>query len=91
MCVNDDANDKHIHVCRDEEGDEGTQAANINELFDYSLELLWSLVTKNGWDQTKLPVSCPFNIINSIFNLDTILLIVSYFYLYRIFRRVSHM
>lgn len=40
---------------RDEEGDEGTQAANINELFDHALELLWTLVTKNGWDQTKLP------------------------------------
>lgn len=39
----------------DDEGDEGTQPANINELFDYALELLWSLVTKNGWDQTKLP------------------------------------
>lgn len=49
------ANDKHMR--RDEEGDEGTQASNINELFDYSLELLWSLVTKNGWDQTKLPAS----------------------------------
>ena len=42
-------------VCRDDEGDEGTQATNINELFDFALELLWSLVTKNGWDQTKLP------------------------------------
>lgn len=40
---------------RDDEGDEGTQATNINELFDHALELLWSLVTKNGWDQTKLP------------------------------------
>lgn len=40
---------------RDDEGDEGTQATNINELFDFALELLWSLVTKNGWDQTKLP------------------------------------
>lgn len=40
---------------RDDEGDEGTQATNINELFDYALELLWTLVTKNGWDQTKLP------------------------------------
>lgn len=71
MCVNDDdANDKHTHIhtnmcvcaCRDEEGDEGTQAANINELFDYSLELLWSLVTKNGWDQTKLPASYLYSI-----------------------------
>lgn len=42
-------------ACRDDEGDEGTQATNINELFDFALELLWSLVTKNGWDQTKLP------------------------------------
>lgn len=41
--------------CRDDEGDEGTQATNINELFDYALTLLWTLVTKNGWDQTKLP------------------------------------
>lgn len=49
------ANDEHKH--RDEEGDEGTQAANINELFDYSLELLWSLVIRNGWDMTKLPAS----------------------------------
>lgn len=40
---------------RDDEGDVGTQATNINELFDFALELLWSLVTKNGWDQTKLP------------------------------------
>lgn len=47
---------------RDEEGDEGTQAANINELFDYSLELLWTLVTKNGWDQTKLPGNLIFTI-----------------------------
>lgn len=39
----------------DDEGDEGTQPANINELFDYALELLWTLVTENGWDQTKLP------------------------------------
>lgn len=55
MCANDEH--KHTYTHRDEEGDEGTQAANINELFDYSLELLWSLVTKNGWDQTKLPAS----------------------------------
>lgn len=45
----------HVNEIRDDEGDEGTQAANINELFDYALELLWTLVTKNGWDQTKLP------------------------------------
>lgn len=44
-----------VHHYRDDEGDEGTQATNINELFDFALELLWSLVTKNGWDQTKLP------------------------------------
>lgn len=39
----------------EDDADEGTQATNINELFDFALELLWTLVTKNGWDQTKLP------------------------------------
>lgn len=39
----------------DEDDDEETQATNINDLFDLALELLWSLVTKNGWDMTKLP------------------------------------
>lgn len=55
----------------EDDADEGTQATNINELFDFALELLWTLVTKNGWDQTKLPdisegfsyVSCQFSFI----------------------------
>ncbi|XP_031626110.1 uncharacterized protein LOC116342577 [Contarinia nasturtii] len=47
--------DNSAYYYEDDEGDVGTQATNINELFDFALELLWSLVTKNGWDQTKLP------------------------------------
>ncbi|XP_055306913.1 uncharacterized protein LOC129571171 [Sitodiplosis mosellana] len=50
-----DATDDSAYYYEDDEGDEGTQATNINELFDFALELLWALVTKNGWDQTKLP------------------------------------
>lgn len=44
-----------IEIFSDEDGDDETQPTNINDLFDFALELLWSLVTKNGWDMTKLP------------------------------------
>lgn len=43
------------HWISDEDADDETQPTNINDLFDFALELLWSLVTKNGWDMTKLP------------------------------------
>lgn len=54
----------------DEDDDEETQATNINDLFDLALELLWSLVTKNGWDMTKLPdISEGFSYVSTTFSI----------------------
>lgn len=61
----------------DEDDDDETQAANINDLFDVALELLWSLVTKNGWDMTKLPdISEGFSYVSIFFDAKRMAVII---------------